>query len=206
MTPLYAGIGGVVRELTEMHTGINGVVTPITEMWAGVNGVNRQIFNTIKMATWQKWDVKTMYKYLTRTKTNDASVFSTGSKYLLYSENLPSITTQEFSSRPTNLKQLYPELTTIDIPITDAVPNSGYYSIFSRTSSLSLCNIFYMDKGERLTENKKNYFYFSTPRTTYYPYEQKRYYKGSNLLETVVAPEGTYPDNGKSGDYWYVKI
>ena len=45
MTPLYAGIGGVVRELTEMHTGINGVVTPMTEMWAGVGGVNRQIFS-----------------------------------------------------------------------------------------------------------------------------------------------------------------
>ena len=46
MTPLYAGIGGVVRELTEMHTGINGVVTPLTEMWAGVDGVERQIFST----------------------------------------------------------------------------------------------------------------------------------------------------------------
>lgn len=45
MTPLYAGIGGVVRELTEMDTGINGVVTPLTEMWAGVGGVQRQIFS-----------------------------------------------------------------------------------------------------------------------------------------------------------------
>ena len=47
MTPLYAGIGGVVRELTEMHTGINGVVTPLTEMWAGVGGVERQIFSAV---------------------------------------------------------------------------------------------------------------------------------------------------------------
>ena len=46
MTPLYAGIGGVVRELTEMDAGINGVVTPLTEMWAGVDGVNRQIFSS----------------------------------------------------------------------------------------------------------------------------------------------------------------
>lgn len=45
MTPLYAGVGGVVRELTEMYTGINGVVTPLTEMWAGVGGVERQIFS-----------------------------------------------------------------------------------------------------------------------------------------------------------------
>lgn len=45
MSPLYAGIGGVVRELTEMDAGVNGVVKPMTEMWAGVGGVNRQIFS-----------------------------------------------------------------------------------------------------------------------------------------------------------------
>ena len=50
MTPLYAGIGGVVRELTEMHTGINGVVTPLTEMWAGIDGVQRKIFSTTESA------------------------------------------------------------------------------------------------------------------------------------------------------------
>lgn len=46
MTPLYAGIGGVVRELTEMYTGVGSVVKPMTEMWAGVDGVNRQIFSS----------------------------------------------------------------------------------------------------------------------------------------------------------------
>ena len=45
MSPLYAGIGGVVRELTEMYTGVGGVVKPMTEMWAGIGGVNRQIFS-----------------------------------------------------------------------------------------------------------------------------------------------------------------
>ena len=45
MTPLYTGIGGVVRELTEVDAGIGGVVTPLTEMWAGVDGVQRQIFS-----------------------------------------------------------------------------------------------------------------------------------------------------------------
>ena len=45
MTPLYAGIGGVVREIKELYTGVGGVVKPLTEMWAGVGGVNRQIFS-----------------------------------------------------------------------------------------------------------------------------------------------------------------
>lgn len=47
MTPLYAGVGGVVRELTEMDAGINGAVKSMTEMWAGVDGVNRQIFSKL---------------------------------------------------------------------------------------------------------------------------------------------------------------
>lgn len=47
MTPLYAGVGGVVRELTEMYTGVGGVVKPMTEMWAGIGGVNRQIFSAV---------------------------------------------------------------------------------------------------------------------------------------------------------------
>ena len=29
--------------------------------------------------------------------------------------------------------------------------------------------------------------------------------KGS-LVKTIIAEEGTYPDNGISGDYWYIKI
>ncbi|WP_055078782.1 hypothetical protein [Lagierella massiliensis] len=29
--------------------------------------------------------------------------------------------------------------------------------------------------------------------------------KGS-LIKTEVAEEGTYPDNGVKGDYWYVKL
>ena len=47
MSPLYAGVGGVVRELTEVYTGVGGVVKPMTEMWAGIGGVNKQIFSAV---------------------------------------------------------------------------------------------------------------------------------------------------------------
>ena len=29
--------------------------------------------------------------------------------------------------------------------------------------------------------------------------------KGS-LVKTIIAEEGTYPDNGIKGDYWYIKV
>lgn len=68
MTPLYAGIGGVVRELTEVDAGIGGVVKPMTEMWAGVGGVERQIFSSAKPAVvsieytqYVGWDPEEVY-------------------------------------------------------------------------------------------------------------------------------------------------
>ena len=73
MTPLYAGIGGVVRELTEMDAGINGVVTPLTEMWAGVDGVNRQIFGgAVGNIYGAEWDGSSNPKW---TRTDAAANF-----------------------------------------------------------------------------------------------------------------------------------
>lgn len=73
MTPLYAGIGGVVRELTEMDAGINGVVTPLTEMWAGVDGVNRQIFGgAVGNIYGAEWDGSSNPKW---TRTDAAADF-----------------------------------------------------------------------------------------------------------------------------------
>lgn len=85
MTPLYAGIGGVVRELTEMYTGIGGVVKPMTEMWAGVSGVERQIFSsakpavvTIKTRQYTGWDPEDVYVVIDGVKyTSDQDVTTT---------------------------------------------------------------------------------------------------------------------------------
>lgn len=48
MSPLYTGIGGVRKEITEMSCGISGVKRDMSEMWAGINGVKRQIFSSVK--------------------------------------------------------------------------------------------------------------------------------------------------------------
>lgn len=42
--PMYTGIGGVRKKITEMSCGINGVKRDISEMWAGISGTKRQIF------------------------------------------------------------------------------------------------------------------------------------------------------------------
>lgn len=73
MTPLYAGVGGVVRELTEMDAGVNGVVKPMTEMWAGVDGVNRQIFGgAVGNIYGAEWDGSSNPKW---TRTDAAADF-----------------------------------------------------------------------------------------------------------------------------------
>ena len=52
MTPLYTGIGGTRREITEVPCGIGGVKRDIPEMWAGISGVKRQIFSAAR------WNIK----------------------------------------------------------------------------------------------------------------------------------------------------
>lgn len=46
MSPMYCGVGGVVREIKEFYCGQNGVARKISEMWAGIDGVKRKIFNS----------------------------------------------------------------------------------------------------------------------------------------------------------------
>lgn len=46
MIPLYTGIGGVRKEITELSCGVGGVKRNMPEMWAGIGGVNRQIFSS----------------------------------------------------------------------------------------------------------------------------------------------------------------
>lgn len=79
MTPLYAGIGGVVRELTEMYTGVGGVVTPLTEMWAGVSGVERQIFSTVKYSV-----VIAVFNYSNYPDSDRAYILIDGKTYNVY--------------------------------------------------------------------------------------------------------------------------
>ena len=42
--PMYAGIGGAVRELVELHAGVGGVVKELDAKYAGIGGVRKQIY------------------------------------------------------------------------------------------------------------------------------------------------------------------
>lgn len=205
MTPLYAGIGGVVRELTEMDAGINGVVTPLTEMWAGVNGVNRQIFSIIKMATWQKWDIKTMYRY-TRSSRSITELYSPSGRWHYYKANPPSLSNKLFEQRPSNLTEIFTAVSSFSAPITDPITKGGYYCAYSTTKNLNLCKFVNLMEGDTLTEVGSYDYALPASRRSYYPHERTENVKGDNLIETVSDIEGTYPDNGIQGNYWYVKI
>lgn len=78
MTPLYAGIGGVVRELTEMYAGVGGVVKPMTEMWAGIGGVERQMFSTVKYSV-----VIALFNYANYPSIDQAYILVDGAKYVV---------------------------------------------------------------------------------------------------------------------------
>ena len=58
MSPMYCGVGGVVREIKEFYCGQNGVARKTSEMWAGIDGVKRKIFNSVPPSlndcTWEE--------------------------------------------------------------------------------------------------------------------------------------------------------
>ena len=57
MSPMYCGVGGVVREIKEFYCGQNGVARKTSEMWAGIDGVKRKIFNSVPPlndCTWEE--------------------------------------------------------------------------------------------------------------------------------------------------------
>lgn len=47
--PIYRGVNGVNREITDQFRGFEGVNRRILEQWRGVEGVNRRVFNKVKI-------------------------------------------------------------------------------------------------------------------------------------------------------------
>lgn len=211
--PVYDGINGVVRKRKEWPVGIDGVVRQQKEHWAGIYGVKRRIFNHVVLSTWQKWDLKTSYSFYRRTSRNkDKDVYTGGNvTYKYFSETLPDVTKRQFDVAPTQFSQIFPTMTSIvssSIRVSYPVPDSGYYAAFISVNYLILCRVFYMEQGENLKQDPEDFrnYLFPSERKTYYAEQKTNYQKGTTLIETVTAPEGTYPDNGRSGDFWYVKI
>jgi len=103
---------------------------------------------------------------------------------------------------------------------------AGYGYTFSETSGVTLTDTIYLDWRNDDRAVPETYFVYGSYETTrrlYYirsntiKYDGIRYYKvdyaninrtysKGAFIETVVAEDGTYPDNGVSGSYWYVKV
>lgn len=218
MTPLYAGIGGVVRELTEMDAGINGVVTPLTEMWAGVGGVQRQIFSAVKNQTWQKWSADSKIGYSSSSAKTDLAYvrppndeiktvyYYNGTKY-----RLPQITTNTFDSRPSSATTLWTsKFSSVSLEIRAPIENIGWYILVPDTQSLTTCAPIYLDVGYTLTETLVSTAYIRFMISTSTPVrritEKTVKVKGTTNYGTVIAPEGTYPSNGYQDGYWWVLV
>ena len=42
--PLYVGVNGKAREVTDMYVGVNGRARKVTAIYVGVNGRAREVF------------------------------------------------------------------------------------------------------------------------------------------------------------------
>ena len=188
MPPLYAGIGGVVRELTEVNTGINGVVRPMTRMWAGVNGVQRKIFG--KEYLWNVCQI--------------AEGSRSGPGLKLWCHNLEAAETRTMY-RAKTISDLYDEGVRQSVVISKGkYPTDdwfkGYYVIRDVDLQVGwLC--FFVDEDGSVSgsTNADGTWNFSG-----YAYSIYSYAAGSVVNTITSTDRNAYPDNAKVGKYWYV--
>ena len=188
MPPLYAGIGGVVRKLTDMHTGINGVVTPLTEMWAGVGGVQRKIFG--KEYLWNICQI--------------AEGSRSGPTIMFWCYRLTAGETRTMY-RAKTISDLYDEGVRQSVVISKGrYPTTNWFEGYYVISDIDLqdgrlCS--FVDENSRISgyENTDGTWNFIG-----YAYEIDSYAAGSVVTTITSTDRNAYPDNAKVGKYWYV--
>lgn len=182
----------------------------------------------LNLQTWEKWDLVTTpmacsyYANPTAIYPDNDVYRVYGVSQLCYFATMPTFNDSgsgvvwNGSSTVTNLKST-------DFPYT--IPADGYYiGQGCNTWDMSYGNGYYQGLWELKAGDILDSFGGSGAtsealilpptgttgdiRRTKYEVEKTdtTYSKGSTLIETVTAPEGTYPDEGMSGGYWYVRI
>lgn len=188
MTPLYAGIGGVVRELSDVDAGTNGVVTPLTEMWAGVGGVQRKIFE--KEYLWNICQI--------------AEGSRSGPKNLFWCHQLAAGRTRTMY-RAKTISDLYDEGVRQSVVISKGkYPTinwfKGYYVIRDIDLQYDWTGSFVDEDGRVNGYEKAD----GTWTFSGYAYSIDSYAAGSVVTTITSTDRNAYPDNAKVGKYWYV--
>lgn len=167
---------------------------------------------TIVSETWQKWSVDTVYSLsssVSKGASGDTTTFVTEHDYIRYTTTYPQVKSGTFASQAAASpfwanSFVNTGIVASKLPYT--VPVTGYYGFYLNTNYALLSDLWYLEQGTVINANSDGDAIIEAPWEKYRVNCQETKIKGTTQYENVVAEEGTYPDNGVSGDYWYVKI
>lgn len=224
----YIGIAGVAREVNAQYIGVGGVAREVEKGLIGVNNVARLFYQ--KQDRWQRYSIAYSPVYT----QSSSQIYSTNYSIGSISAGSPWSACYGTGYTFNSATGQYTITGIIDTDTVTGFNGSGQYYFFDKVfgqstteayyfaahsgSSLNstFSNIYYIKSGYRgyaLAYN--SYSVFFTPGSsgvsnyvngTHYNSTSSQVAEQGEYIDTVRAAPGTYPDNGISGDYWYVKI
>lgn len=195
-TKLYIGVDGVARQVKKMYVGISGAPRKVKKAYVGVNGVAKLTFEAQDM--WQRYTLK-----YTQTLTQVASGTSvvtyqygdaSGFWWNIEPEFDPATGITSYSGGTYTSSKQY---TSQGQSVSAVIGFGSFSNVLRVQASKSMMTIGIQNAGILRV--------ISSGSINISQYTAEGPVKG-DLVGTVEAPPGTYPDNGAQGDYWYVKV
>lgn len=189
---IYLGSSNSARRISNMYIGVSGRSRQIIKGYIGINGAARQFYPAY---AWKKYEIETTSKYESYVSQDTVRCYDrtvTGSTQVVeavYPNCYTSYKFDENTGRYTYSGSRKPNYAMGQFV---NVTGGCYYSGYRITSTLTSRGAYETDcvmMGRRMLSRQV------TTQT-----------QGS-YIETVFSDSSTaYPDNGVSGNYWYVKI
>lgn len=205
MTPTFATIDGVQRELTGWPVVVDGVSRDLDRMLGDVDGVKRELFSSGHR--WERYLVTYSVSYTTKTQTlclvndPDSNRYKTTTVYEILGDLTPNGNGGFTGSN--GIRTVVTSYSMVNVTFSeDYNITSGAWITVPNTNGIDP-NIAYKCSGKLGASGPETAANVSAITTRYAECTAGK----GELLDIVSAEEETaYPDDGISGDYWYVKI
>lgn len=204
-------IDGTSYEVTGGRTLVDGTGYDITGGKTLVDGTGYDVSFGV---TWAVYSVSTKYTYdgtyITKAYTAGSSIYmsdSSDTSVIKYTTSAPSACSGTYSAKQKPpWKNTFTDtgITKADLP--SSISSTRYYLFYVGTGVPSHCRIYKTNADGTLSTKSSMYASLDVAATAYEANMVETSVKGSTQYDNVTAPEGTYPDNGISGDYWYVRL
>ena len=206
---IYLSPNGLSVRTNKLYIGINEVSRPISKVYIGVDGVSKQVWP--KIYKWNRYSVKTTNEYKSSYKSDGSDTRYIANEDGLLTKKFPTEMTFDSSTGKFNISE--PKLFEISKDV--SYPNIYYTTYCTKTrygDNLYITGIEDTEEGEydSIYEVKAVYGRWDDvgtwPKYGIYTSSlvSSTESQGDFITSVTSTSRNAYPNNGKSGNYWYV--